>query len=197
MISCYLRNQINEILMQPDDKKILYLAQKANKKDEALALLMKKYKERLYWHIRKMIIVHEDADDLLQNTFMKAWNHIGNFRGDASLYTWLYRIATNETLNYINKKKEGLLHEDADIETMLGNKIETDPLFTGDEIQKRLQKCLLALPEKQRLVFNMKYFEDMTYEQMSEILGTSVGALKASYFHAVRKIEAFIKNEVF
>ncbi len=183
--------------MQPDDKEILHLAQIANKKPEALRLLMKKYKERLYWHIRKMVMVHEDADDLLQNTFMKAWNHIENFRGDASLYTWLYRIATNETLNYINKKKEGLLSEDADMELMLGNRIERDPLFSGDEIQKRLQKCLLALPEKQRLVFNMKYFEDMTYEEISEILGTSVGALKASYFHAVKKIEAFIKNEVF
>lgn len=183
--------------MQPDDKEILHLAQKANKKQEAFALLVAKYKERLYWHIRKMIIVHEDTDDLLQNTFMKAWGHIGHFRGDASLYTWLYRIATNETLNYINKKKEGLLHEDADMEMMLGNKIESDPLFTGDEIQKRLQKCLLALPEKQRMVFNMKYFEDMTYEDISKILGTSVGALKASYHHAVKKIEAFIKNEVF
>ncbi|MDI3520450.1 MAG: hypothetical protein PWQ06_1195 [Anaerophaga sp.] len=183
--------------MQPDDKEILHLAQEAGKPDQALALLMKKYKERLYWHIRKMVIVHEDADDLLQNTFMKAWKSIGKFRGDASLYTWLYRIATNETLNYLNKKKEGLLNEDSDMEIMLGNRIETDPLFSGDEIQKRLQKCLLALPEKQRLVFNMKYFEDMTYEQISEILGTSVGALKASYFHAVRKIEAFIKNEVF
>ncbi len=183
--------------MQPDDKEILYLAQEANKKNEALALLIKKYKERLYWHIRKMIIIHEDADDLLQNTFMKAWSHIGNFRGDASLYTWLYRIATNETLNYINKKREGLLGEDTDMEMMLGNKIDSDPLFTGDEIQKRLQKCIQALPEKQRLVFNMKYFDDMTYEQISDVLGTSVGALKASYFHAVKKIEAFIKNEVF
>jgi RNA polymerase sigma-70 factor (ECF subfamily) len=183
--------------MQADDKEILQLAQKADKKQEALALLMKKYKQRLYWHIRKMVIVHEDADDLLQNTFMKAWIHIENFRGDASLYTWLYRIATNETLNYINKKKEGLLNEDADMETMLGNRLETDPLFSGDEIQKRLQKCILALPDKQRLVFNMKYFEDMTYEQISDVLGTSVGALKASYFHAVRKIEAFIRSEVF
>jgi RNA polymerase sigma-70 factor (ECF subfamily) len=183
--------------MQADDKEILQLAQKADKKQEALALLMEKYKQRLYWHIRKMVIVHEDADDLLQNTFMKAWIHIENFRGDASLYTWLYRIATNETLNYINKKKEGLLNEDADMETMLGNRLETDPLFSGDEIQKRLQKCILALPDKQRLVFNMKYFEDMTYEQISDVLGTSVGALKASYFHAVRKIEAFIRSEVF
>ena len=183
--------------MHPDDKEILQLAQDSERQNEALVLLMKKYKERLYWHIRKMVIIHEDADDLLQNTFMKAWKNLKNFRGDASLYTWLYKIATNETLNYINKKKESLLNEGTDMEIMLGNRIETDPLFSGDEIQKRLQKCLLALPEKQRLVFNMKYFDDMTYEQISQILGTSVGALKASYFHAVRKIEAFIKNEVF
>jgi RNA polymerase sigma-70 factor (ECF subfamily) len=183
--------------MQPDDKEILHLAQIANKKEEAFAMLISKYNERLYWHIRKMVVVHEDADDLLQNTFVKAWRHIERFRGDASLYTWLYRIATNETLNYINKKKEELLNEDSDLEVMLGNHIETDPLFTGDEIQNRVQKCILALPEKQRIVFNMKYFDNMTYEEISDILGTSVGALKASYFHAVRKIEAFIENEVF
>ena len=183
--------------MQAGDKEILHLAQEAGDKQKALSLLMRKYKERLYWHIRKMVIVHEDADDLLQNTFMKAWNYIENFRGDASLYTWLYRIATNETLNYINKKKEGLLSQDTDMELMLADYIERDPLFSGDEIQKRLHKCLLALPEKQRLVFSMKYFDDMTYEEISDVLGTSVGALKASYFHAVRKIEAFIKNEVF
>ncbi len=167
------------------------------KREAAFALLVKDYKERLYWHIRKMVIVHDDADDLLQNTFLKAWNHLDNFRGDSSLYTWLYRIATNETLNFLNKRKEALLNEASDLETMLGNHVETDPLFTGDEIQKRLQKCILALPDKQRLVFNMKYFDNLTYDQISEITGTSVGALKASYFHAVRKIEAFIKNEVF
>ncbi len=183
--------------MHLNDSKIFELMALPHKKEEAFSMLVEKYKERLYWHIRKMVIVHDDADDLLQNTFIKAWNNLDNFRGDSSLYTWLYRIATNETLNFLNKRKEALLNEASDLETMLGNRVETDPLFTGDEIQKRLQKCILALPEKQRMVFNMKYFDNLTYKQMSEIMGTSVGALKASYFHAVRKIEAFIKNEVF
>ncbi len=183
--------------MSPDDKEILNLMASPDKKEEAFSLLLNQHKERLYWHIRKMVLLHSDADDLLQNTFIKVWNHLDTFRGDSSIFTWLYRIATNETLNFLNKKKETLLNEPGDLELLMIDQITHDPLFEGEEIQKRLQKCILALPEKQRLVFNMKYFDDLTYDEISEILGTSTGALKASYFHAVRKIEAFIKNEVF
>jgi RNA polymerase sigma-70 factor (ECF subfamily) len=183
--------------MSPDDKEILDLMASPDKKEEAFSLLLNQHKERLYWHIRKMVLLHNDADDLLQNTFIKVWNHLDTFRGDSSFYTWLYRIATNETLNFLNKKKETLLNEPGDLELLMIDQITHDPLFEGEEIQKRLQKCILALPEKQRLVFNMKYFDDLTYDEISAILGTSTGALKASYFHAVRKIEAFIKNEVF
>jgi len=160
-------------------------------------LLVKKYRQRLYWHLRKMVIVHEDADDLLQNTFIKTWDNLVNFRGDSSLFTWLYRIATNEALNHLNKKRLELLDSIDDIEVILSGRLDSDPLFSGDELQRRFQKCILTLPDKQRLVFNMKYFDNMKYEEMAEILGTSVGALKASYFHAVRKIEALIANEQF
>jgi len=183
--------------MHPDDQVILTMSQIPRDREEAFSLLVKKYRQRLYWHLRKMVIIHEDADDLLQNTFIKAWNNLANFRGDASLYTWLYRIASNEALNHLNKKRAELLNSFDDIENLMTNKLDNDPLFAGDEIQKRLQKSILTLPDKQRLVFNMKYFDDMKYEDMAKILDTSVGALKASYFHAVRKIEAIIEKELF
>jgi RNA polymerase sigma-70 factor (ECF subfamily) len=183
--------------MHPDDQVILTMGQTPRNREEAFSLLVKKYRQRLYWHLRKMVIVHEDADDLLQNTLIKAWNNLANFRGDASLYTWLYRIATNEALNHLNKKRAELLNSFDDLENLMTNKLDNDPLFAGDEIQKRLQKCILTLPDKQRLVFNMKYYDNMKYEEMAEILDTSVGALKASYFHAVRKIEAIIDKELF
>jgi RNA polymerase sigma-70 factor, ECF subfamily len=133
----------------------------------------------------------------LQNTLIKAWNNLPGFRGEASLFTWLYRIATNEALNHLNKRRTELLESFDDLESVMNNRLDNDPLFAGDEIQKRLQKSILALPDKQRLVFNMKYYDDMKYEEMAEILNTSVGALKASYFHAVRKIEAMIEKELF
>lgn len=183
--------------MHPQDQEILVMAQIPQQREEAFSLLVKKYQQRLYWHLRKMVIVHEDADDLLQNTLIKAWNNLATFRGEASLFTWLYRIATNEALNHLNKKRAELTNSFEDLEILMANRIDNDPLFTGDEIQKRLQKSILALPDKQRLVFNMKYYDNMKYEEMAEILNTSVGALKASYFHAVRKIEAMIDNELF
>lgn len=144
-----------------------------------------------------MVIIHEDADDLLQNSFIKVWQNLDKFRGDSSLYTWLYRIATNEALNFLNKKRAELMNSPEDLESALSGHLSGDPLFTGDEIEARLQKSVLTLPDKQRLVFNMKYYDNMKYEEMAEILNTSVGALKASYFHAVRKIEALIEQELF
>lgn len=150
------------------------------------------YGERLYWQIRKMVVSHEDANDLLQNTFLKAWNSIELFRGDAKLSTWLYRIAINESITFLNKERlrNNVSIDDGD--SFLLNNIETDPWFDGDELQLRLQQAITKLPEKQRIVFNMRYFDEMKYEEISEILGTSVGALKASYHHAAKKIEEYL-----
>lgn len=153
--------------------------------------LMRKYGEGLYWQIRKIVLNHDDADDVLQNTFLKAWKNLHNFRGDAKLSTWLYKIAVNESINHLNKERtRQQITSDDEMLNMLTTKLEADEYFDGNELQLALQKAIAALPEKQRLVFNMRYFDEMKYEQMAEILGTSVGALKASYHHAVKKIEA-------
>lgn len=142
-----------------------------------------------------MVIDHDDADDLTQITFIKVFEKIENFRADSKLYTWIYRIATNECLMFLNKKRKRFFIPIVDVEQGLSNKLEADVYFNGNEIQKKLQKAILTLPEKQRLVFNLKYFEEMKYEDMAEILNTSVGALKASYHHAIKKIEEFLKTD--
>ena len=163
---------------------------------EAFAEIVSRYGEALYWHIRKMVLDHEDANDLLQNTFLKAWANVELFRGEAKLSTWLYKIAVNECITFLNKQrgKRNISIDDADL--FLLERLKSSPYFDGDEIQLRLQEAILSLPEKQRLVFNMKYYDDMKYEDMSEILGTSVGALKASYHHAVKKIEEFLTKGI-
>ena len=152
------------------------------------------YKERLYWHIRKIVIEHDDADDVLQNTFVKVFQNINGFKGNSSIYTWMYKIATNEALNLIKKKSKhyGVSNEEW-IETKV-TRLESDSYFDGDELSIRLQIAVAKLPEKQRLVFNMKYFDEMKYDNISEILGTSVGGLKASYHHAVKKIKKQINE---
>ena len=153
------------------------------------------YSERLYWQIRKMVLSHDDANDILQDVFVKAWTNLENFRGDAKLTTWLYRIAINESITFLNKKRnQNNISIDED-DSFLINQLESDDYFDGDEAALQLQKAILTLPEKQRLVFQMKYFDEMKYDEMSEILGTSVGALKASYHHAVKKIEKFSGEE--
>ena len=159
---------------------------------EAFGEVVAHYSERLYWQIRKMVVSHEDADDLLQNTFLKAWNSIELFRGDAKLSTWLYRIAINESITFLNKERQKNNVSIDDDDSFLLNNIETDPWFDGDELQLKLQRAIARLPEKQRIVFNMRYFDEMKYEEISEILGTSVGALKASYHHAAKKIEEYL-----
>lgn len=163
-------------------------------RDLAFHTLVKKYQERLYWHIRKMVLNHDDADDILQNTFIKVWRSVDKFREESSLYTWLYRIATNESLTFINSNKRRSMVPMNDTSEFLMNNLESDAHFEGDEIQRRLQEAILKLPEKQRIVFNLKYFEEMKYEDMSKVLDTSVGALKASFHHAVKKIEEELKN---
>lgn len=175
-----------------DEKELVRQLQNPATARGAFDALLKTYSQPVYWQIRKMVVSHDDANDLVQNVFIKAWNNLHNFRGDAKLSTWLFKIAINESINFINKEKNRLqLSEDAD-ESFLLNNIEADSFFDGDDLQKELQKAIAKLPEKQKLVFNMRYFDDMKYEEISEILGTSVGALKASYHHAVKKVSEYV-----
>jgi RNA polymerase sigma-70 factor (ECF subfamily) len=155
-------------------------------------LLVESYSKRLYWHIRRLVILHEDADDALQNTFINAWKNIGDFRKESSLYTWLYSIATNEALAIINKRKKNSAVSLDDVWQVLASSAEGSTWFDGDEAQVKLQNAILKLPEKQRIVFNLRYFDEMPYEEMSKMLKTSEGALKASYHHAVKKIEEIL-----
>lgn len=180
--------------MGADDRRLIADLKNENKRDFAFHELVIKYQERLYWHIRKIVLNHDDTDDILQNTFVKVWKSIENFREESSLFTWLYRIATNESLTFINSNKRKSFVPMNETSEFLMSNLMSDPYFDGDEIQLKLQEAILKLPEKQRLVFNMKYFDEMKYDQMSEVLNTSVGALKASYHHAVKKIEEHIKN---
>ena len=163
---------------------------------EVFAQVVDAYGEKLYWQIRKMVLAHDDANDLLQNTFLKAWTNLDYFRGEAKLSTWLYKIAVNECLSFLSKQRSQQQISLDNADPFLVERLESDPYFDGDAVQLKLQKAILTLPEKQRLVFNMKYFDDMKYEEISEIVGTSVGALKASYHHAVKKIEEFLTKEL-
>ena len=176
------------------DREILDRFANATTRNDAFNVLVLQYQKRLYWHIRKMVLDHDDSDDVLQNVFIKAFNALHNFREDSKMFTWLYKIATNECITFLNNKKKRFFVPMVDVEYQLSQNLETDTYFNGDRIQMKLQQALLTLPDKQRLVFNMKYFDDLKYEEISEILGTSVGALKASYHHAVKKIEDFIKH---
>ena len=178
-----------------DDALIIAKFAEESTREEAFRLLLKKYQQKIYWHVRRMVIDHDDADDVVQDIFVKVWKNLGNFREDSQLYTWLYRIATNECITFLNKKKQKQnVSLDDDTTAYLAETLADGNYFNGDRAQMKLQQALLTLPEKQKLVFNMKYFEDMKYEQISEVLGTSVGALKASYHLAVKKIEAFFNN---
>ena len=154
--------------------------------------MVEKYSSRLYWHIRRLVILHEDADDALQNTFINAWRSIGQFRNESAIYTWLYTIATNEALTLINKRKRNSAVSIEDLGSYFENSHEGSTWFDGDEAQIKLQDAIMQLPEKQKIVFTMKYFDDITYGDMSKVLGTSEGALKASYYHAVKKIEKIL-----
>lgn len=162
-------------------------------KEKAFTAVIKKYQEKLYWHIRRIVIHHEDTNDVLQNVFIKVWNGLDNFREDAQLYTWLYRIATNESLTYIEQqKRKPSLSIDNEENTV--NQLKADRDFDAGKIEWKLQTAIQQLPEKQRIVFNLRYYDEMPYEEMSRVLDTSEGALKASYHHAVKKIEDFILN---
>ena len=168
--------------------------QNVKTKEQAFRKLVTTYKERLYWHIRKIVVSHDDADDVLQNTFIKVFKGIDNFKQESQLFSWMYRIATNESITFINKRAKENNVDISDYQYNLVSNLDNDLHFDGDEIQIILQKAIKTLPTKQQLVFNMKYFDELKYKEISEILDTSEGALKASYFHAVKKIEDYIKN---
>jgi len=162
--------------------------------EKAFRIIVDRYGSKLYWHIRRLVIIHDDADDALQNTFVNAWKNLGAFRNESSIFTWLWSIATNEALTLIRKREKNRGVSLDDLDSIFTNSIEGSTYFDGEEATVKLQNAILRLPEKQRIVFNMKYFDDMSYGEMSEILGTSEGALKASYHHAVKKIEQYIQN---
>lgn len=185
---------MNQTTEPTDDRSILAAFKEERTREKAFTQLVKQYQERLYWHVRRMVLNHDDANDVLQNVFIKVWKSLGDFRGESGLYTWLYRIATNETLTWLEQQKRKSALSLSDHEDALANKLEAEKGFDGNKLEWRLQKAIQTLPEKQRIVFNLRYFDEMPYEKMSEVLGTSVGALKASYHHAVKKIEAYFNN---
>jgi len=172
----------------------------ASFKDEKLreasfTQLVRKYQERLYWHIRRMVIEHEDTNDILQNVFIKVWKNLDDFREESNLYTWLYRIGTNEALTWIDQKKRRTSVSLSDNEDIFSERLHAQKDFDPNKIEWKLQQAIQTLPEKQRVVFNLRYYDEMPYEEMSGVLGTSVGALKASYHHAVKKVQSFISGD--
>lgn len=177
------------------DNELLHQFRDPSTKEKAFTAIIKKYQEKLYWHIRRMVINHEDANDVLQNVFIRVWNALANFREDAQLYTWLYRIATNECLTFLDQQKKKATISMNEVETGLSNKIIADKHFDANRIEWKLQLAIQHLPDKQRIVFNLRYYDEMPYEEMSRVLETSEGALKASYHHAVKKVEEFLLKE--
>ncbi len=177
-----------------DDKELLLQFKNESTREPAFTRIIKKYQEKLYWHIRRMVVDHDDANDVLQNMFIKVWKNLDNFREDSQLYTWLYRIATNESLTFIDQQKKRASISLSDEEGVLSNKLQADKDFDGNKLEWKLQLAIQQLPEKQKAVFNLRYFDEMPYQEMSRVLETSEGALKASYHHAVKKIEDYILN---
>lgn len=179
---------------QIDDKELLQQFHDPATRERGYTRIIKKYQEKLYWHIRRLVVEHEDANDVLQNMFIKVWKGLDNFREDSQLYTWLYRIATNESLTFLEQQKKRSSVSLSDVESGLANKLQADKHFDANKLEWKLQVAIQQLPEKQRVVFNLRYYDEMPYEKMSQVLETSEGALKASYHHAVKKIEDFILN---
>jgi RNA polymerase sigma-70 factor (ECF subfamily) len=179
-------------MQQVPDSEILEKFASERTRNEGFNLLIKKYQQKIYWHVRRMVLGHDDADDIVQEVFIKVWKNLGNFRSDSQLFTWIYRIATNESITFLNRKKQKNNVPLDEVSPDMAGILSSGDSFSGDRIQLKLQQALLTLPEKQRLVFNMKYFDDLKYEEISEIVGTSVGALKASFHLAVKKIEQYL-----
>ena len=180
--------------IHPDDIELLVQFRNPGTKEKAFTAILKKYQEKLYWHIRRLVVDHEDANDVLQNMFIKVWKGLDNFREDSQLYTWLYRIATNESLSFLEQQKRRSAVSMDEEENSLTNKLKADRYFDANKLEWKLQLAIQQLPEKQRIVFNLRYYDEMPYEEMSRVLETSEGALKASYHHAAKKIEEFILN---
>jgi RNA polymerase sigma-70 factor (ECF subfamily) len=179
--------------MQMEDAELLNLFKDPASREKAFTELVKKYQERLYWHIRRLVVVHDDADDVLQNTLLKVWHGLDQFKGQSQLFTWMYRIATNESLSFLEQKKRKST-EALDDSEELSNLVRASEGFNANKLEWKLQLAIQHLPEKQRVVFNLRYYDEMPYEAMSQLLETSEGALKASYHHAAKKIEDFILN---
>lgn len=180
--------------MMLTDEELLTRFANPREREFAFTQLVKKYQQKLYWHIRRIVISHEDADDVIQNTFIKIWKNLHNFKGESQLYTWFYRIATNESITFINNRKKRALVSMDDSDEYLINTLKADKNFNASAAEWKLQQAILMLPEKQRIVFNLRYFDEMPYEEMSKILDTTEGALKASYHHAVKKVEDYLIN---
>lgn len=178
-----------------DEKQILELYRQEGKEELAFNLIVREYSERLYWHIRELVCTHEDADDLLQSTFLRVWKGLPTFREESNLYTWLYRIATNEALTFLKKKRVAKFLLMGNYTTALENRLKADPSFDGDRLQIAIRREILKLPDKQRAVFSLRYFQEMKYEEISQIMNTSVGALKASYHLACQKIKRALEEQ--
>jgi RNA polymerase sigma-70 factor (ECF subfamily) len=176
------------------DNELLILFRSPETKEKAFTQIVKKYQERLYWHIRRLVVGHDNANDVLQNVFIRVWKGLENFREDSQLYTWLYRIATNESLSFLDQQKKKSSVSLSDVESGLSNKVMAEEHFDASKMEWKLQLAIQQLPEKQRVVFTLRYYDEMPYEEMSQVLETSEGALKASYHHAVKKIEEYILN---
>lgn len=196
MLFCVREGQDLYMSTEPTDKELIAQFKQASQKQAAFRLLLQRYSRKTYWHVRRIVISHDDADDVVQNTFIKVWEKLDSFREDSQFYTWLYRIATNEALAFLQKKKSNLTSSMEGFQDQLGEKLVAETYFNGNKVELLLQQAILTLPEKQRLVFNMKYYENLKYEEMEAILGTSVGALKASYHIAVKKIEEILKKSL-
>lgn len=181
-------------LPNPSDTELLEQFRDPASREKAYTAIIRKYQEKLYWHLRRMVVNHDDANDVLQNVLIRVWNGLEKFREDSQLYTWLYRVATNECLTYLEQQKKRAAVSLSEVETGLENKIRAEQNFDANKLEWRLQLAIQQLPEKQRIVFQLRYYDEMPYEEMSRVLETSEGALKASYHHAVKKIEDYIKN---
>lgn len=177
-----------------NEKELIEKLRSENERNLAFSQLVRLYQERVYWLIRRMVLSHDDANDLTQDVFVKIFQHISSFKEESSLFTWIYRIATNEALRFLRRKRTVVFLPLLDIQKNLESRLSDDNYFSGDQIERKLQKAMLTLPDKQRLVFQMKYYDNFKYEEMSKILGTSVGALKASYHHAIKKIESYLEK---
>jgi len=182
-------------MKQYTDEELLAMFSGGDNPNYAFNLIVRKYQESVYWHVRRLVVSHDDANDIVQDVFVKTWQALGKFRKDSALYTWIYRIATNEAFSFLNKKKRRFMLPLVDVSKQLEETLESDVYYQGSEIEKKIQKAILSLPDKQRAVFNLRYYDEMKYEDMAEILNTSVGALKASYHHAVKKIEQFVRGD--